>query len=336
MSKKVLVTGGAGYIGSHTVVQLEQSGYTPVILDDYSNSEHSVISRIEKILGKGVIHVEGKVQDKELLRSLFAEHKLDAVIHFAAHKAVGESVNEPLKYYKNNLQSLWVLLEIMDEFDCQKLVFSSSCTVYGQPEKLPVTETTPRQEAESPYGNTKRIGEDIIEDFTKVSKLKAISLRYFNPIGAHESALIGELPKGVPANLVPFVTQTAAGIREKLTVFGNDYNTVDGSCIRDYIHVLDLAAAHVDSLRYMDQHMTNENYDILNVGTGNGNTVLELIHTFEDATGIKVPHEIGERRAGDIEQIYADNAKIVEKLGWKAKYTLEDALKHAWEWQKTL
>ncbi len=334
--KKILITGGAGYIGSHTAVEMLKAGMEPVILDDLSNSDIKVLDRLEEITGKRLAFYKGDCNDKSTLDSIAREHKLEGVIHFAAFKAVGESTAQPLKYYRNNVGSLLVLLEFMKEQGIKDLVFSSSCTVYGQPEVLPVTESTPRQEAESPYGNTKKICEDILVDFVKSKPgLRVVALRYFNPVGAHPSAKIGELPLGVPANLVPFITQTAAGIREKLTVFGNDYDTPDGSCVRDYIHVVDLADAHVKTLSYL-QNQADNFYDVFNVGTGNGNTVLEVIHAFEKVSGQKLNYVIGPRRPGDVVKTWADTTKINNVLGWHAQYSLEDSMRDSWNWQKGL
>lgn len=334
--KKILITGGAGYIGSHTAVELLKAGMEPIILDDLSNSDEKVLDRLEEITGKRLIFYKGDCNDKSMLESIAKEHKLEGVIHFAAFKAVGESTEQPLKYYRNNVGSLIVLLDFMWEQGIKDLVFSSSCTVYGQPEVLPVTESTPRQDAESPYGNTKKICEDILVDFVKSKPgIRVVALRYFNPVGAHPSAKIGELPLGVPANLVPFITQTAAGIREKLTVFGDDYDTADGSCVRDYIHVVDLADAHVKTLSFL-QGQEMDFYDVFNVGTGNGNTVLEVIHAFEKVNGVKLNYVIGPRRAGDVVKTWADTTKINEVLGWKPNCSLEDSMRDSWNWQKGL
>lgn len=334
--KNILITGGAGYIGSHTAVALVASGYNPIILDDFSNSSKSVLLGLKKIVAKEITYYEGDCNDKFLLGKIFEENHLSGVIHFAASKAVGESTQIPLKYYSNNINSLLVLLEVMKKHDVKNIVFSSSCTVYGQPDQLPVLESTPRKEAESPYGNTKKICEDILHDHIKSkSGSKAIALRYFNPIGAHPSAEIGELPLGVPANLIPFVTQAAAGIREKITVFGNDYNTKDGTCVRDYIHVFDLADAHVKALEYLEKQADNF-IDIFNVGTGNGNTVLEVVEAFEKVSNLKLNYEIGARRPGDIEKVWANTDKVNTCLGWSAKYNLEDSLRDSWNWQKKL
>ncbi len=338
MKGKILVTGGTGYIGSHTVVELQNVGFDVVIVDDLSNSTAAVVDQIEEITGIRPEFHQLNLQNLELLRKFFNESKgIDAVIHFAAFKAVGESVQKPLDYYRNNLVSLINLFECMEKAGVNNLVFSSSCTVYGQPEKLPVTEQTPRQNAESPYGNTKIVCEDIIKDYTHANpKVQAIALRYFNPIGAHPSALIGELPNGIPNNLVPFVTQTAAGIRPQLSVFGNDYNTPDGSCIRDYINVVDLAKAHVVSIERLLNHKNESVFEFFNVGTGNGVSVLGLLNAFEKATGQKVNYKIVGRRAGDIEQIYADTTKANTVLGWKSLATLEETLLSAWNWEQRI
>lgn len=333
---KVLVTGGAGFIGSHTVVELHNAGIEPLIIDNFSNSELSAIDGIEKIIGQPVRYFNMDCNDATALRQLFSTEKIDGVIHFAASKAVGESVENPLKYYENNVGSTVLLLKTMREFGVNNIVFSSSCTVYGQPDQLPVTEHTPRQVAASPYGNTKKICEDILSDCVVANYgLKAIALRYFNPIGAHPTANIGELPIGVPSNLVPFLTQTAAGLRKKLTVFGNDYNTSDGTCIRDFIHVVDLAKAHVKALQKL-ANVSSNYYDFFNVGTGRGATVLELINTFEEVTGVKLNYEIGPRRPGDIEQIFAQVDKVNNEMDWKAELTLADGLRDAWHWQQKL
>ncbi|MBN3582377.1 UDP-glucose 4-epimerase GalE [Algoriphagus aestuarii] len=334
--KNILITGGAGYIGSHTAVELVKAGFQPIVLDDFSNSDPNVIDRVSEIIGRKLICYEGDCNDSSVLEQIHAQYPLDGVIHFAAFKAVGESTVLPLKYYQNNVGSLTVLLDFMQKKSIKNIVFSSSCTVYGQPDKLPVTEGTPRKDAESPYGNTKKICEDILMDFVKSkAKVKVVSLRYFNPVGAHPSAKIGELPNGTPNNLVPFVTQTAAGIREKITVFGNDYDTLDGSCVRDFIHVMDLADAHVKALSFLNQQ-SDPFYDVFNVGTGNGNTVLEIIETFEKVNDLKLNYEIGPRRAGDVVKIWADTKKINEVLGWYPKYTLEDSMRDSWNWQKSL
>lgn len=334
--KKILITGGAGYIGSHTAVSLIEAGFEPIIIDNFSNSNKSVLKGLKAILGREVTCYEGDCNDRSMMESIFSENKFEGVIHFAAYKAVGESTKLPLKYYINNIDSLLILMELMAEHGVKDLVFSSSCTVYGQPEELPVSESTPRKEAESPYGNTKKICEDILRDYIRSgAETRIISLRYFNPVGAHPSGEIGELPLGVPNNLVPFITQTAVGIREKLTVFGDDYDTPDGSCVRDYIHVMDLADAHVKALEYLFSQKNNF-YDIFNVGTGNGNTVLEVINTFEKVSNQALNYSIGPRRPGDVEKVWADTAKINKELGWQAKYSLEDSLRDSWNWQQKL
>lgn len=336
MSKQILVTGGTGFIGSHTVVELQKNGYDVVIVDNLSNSKIEVLEQIKEISGVQPKFEEFDLTDKQKVDEFFQKYtNLEAIIHFAASKAVGESVEKPLMYYNNNLNSLMNIMACMIEHKVSNLVFSSSCTVYGQPDKLPVTEQTPRKEAESPYGNTKTICEDIIRDtLNAYPELKGIALRYFNPIGAHATAKIGELPLGVPNNLIPFLTQTVAGIRPELSVFGDDYNTPDGSAIRDYIHVVDLAKAHVVAIERLLNNKNKENCEYFNVGTGNGVSVLEIIESFERATGEKVPHKIVARRAGDIEQIYADTTFANEELGWKAQSTLDETLLSAWKWQK--
>jgi UDP-glucose 4-epimerase len=331
---KILVTGGAGFIGSHTVVELDKAGFEPVIIDNLYNSNLGVLEGIKKITGKDFPFYEIDCNDSEKVRALFEKEKFDGIIHFAAYKAVGESVEKPLNYYENNLISLLVLLRAAQEFKVPNFVFSSSCTVYGQPDEIPVTENTPRKPANSPYGNTKAIGEDIIRDYVHAkSGVKALSLRYFNPIGAHESSLIGELPNGVPSNLVPYITQTAAGLRKSLTVFGSDYDTPDGTCIRDFIHVVDLAKAHVKALELLDEQTEPDFYDVFNVGTGEGYTVLELINTFEEVNGVKLNYTIGPRREGDVEKIYAQSDKVNNVMKWYAEKTMADALRDAWNWQ---
>ena len=337
MQKNILVTGGAGYIGSHVVVRLHEENYNPVILDNFSNSEKSVLNRLKEITGKEFTLYEGDILDSTLLKTIFDKESIDGVIHFAAKKAVGESVEKPLEYYNCNVVGLLSVLEAMLQASVLNMVFSSSCTVYGQPDELPVTEESPKKPANSPYGNTKQIGEEIIED-TVLSgqQLKSIALRYFNPIGAHPSSLIGELPLGVPNNLVPFITQTAAGLREKLTVFGSDYDTPDGTCIRDYIHVMDLADAHVQALNKLDSIYQNSHFDVINIGTGRGNTVLEAINAFENVTGEKLNYQIGPRRAGDVEKVYAQVDKSKNVLNWETKYSLQDSMRDSWNWQKKL
>lgn len=335
--KKILVTGGAGYIGSHTVVELVNSGYQPIIIDNFSNSQHSVIQALEKITGKEIICYEADCTEYEVLKEIFQKEKdIQGVIHFAAYKAVGESVQFPLKYYHNNVGGLVTMLRILEEFKINPFVFSSSCTVYGEPDILPVNETIPRSKVASPYGNSKKICEEVIENHAAVSNIQAITLRYFNPIGAHPTSIIGELPLGVPSNLVPFITQTAIGIREVLTVFGNDYKTKDGTCIRDYIHVVDLAKAHVKSLEYIEKSQSTGYNEIFNIGTGNGNSVLELINTFQEISGQELNYKLGPRRPGDVEKIWSEVEKANKILGWKAEYSLKDALTHSWNWQKTL
>jgi UDP-glucose 4-epimerase len=337
--KKILVTGGAGYIGSHTVVELVQAGYQPIIVDNFSNSEESALAGIESILGKSVPVYRVDCADIEALRGVFAaEPNIDGVIHFAAYKAVGESVAKPLAYFQNNVGSLLNLLAVMPEYGVENLVFSSSCTVYGIPDALPVTEDTPTKPASSPYGRTKQMCEDIVHDISAAptNKLRTILLRYFNPIGAHESAKIGELPLGVPNNLVPFITQTAAGIREKLTINGSDYDTPDGTNIRDYIHVVDLAKGHIVAVQRLMDHKATETVETFNLGTGNGNSVLEVVQTFEQASGQKLNYSLGPRRPGDVPAIYADATKAEQVLGFKTETSLADSLASAWKWQQAL
>ena len=338
MRTKILVTGGAGYIGSHAVVELYNAGYQPVIVDDFSNSQQAVLDGIRAILGVAMPCYDIDCGDAAALREVFEQEKnIEGVIHFAAFKAVGESVQKPLAYYHNNLGSLVTLLTVMAELGLTNLVFSSSCTVYGVPDQLPVTEQTPRQPATSPYGNTKKICEDILTDAAHApgSALRTILLRYFNPIGAHPSAKIGELPLGVPNNLVPFITQTAAGIREQLTIFGDTYATPDGTNVRDYIYVVDLAKAHVVAVqRLLDG--TGEAVETFNVGTGHGNSVLEVVTTFEQATGVKLNYRIGPPRPGDVPAIYADVTKATNELGFQTTATLAEALQSAWKWQESL
>ena len=337
MAKRVLVTGGTGYIGSHTTVELLEAGYEVVIVDNLSNSERFVLNGIQHITGKKVPFHKVDCCSLAGLRRVFKRYGFDAVIHFAASKAVGESVEQPLLYYRNNLTSLMNILQLMRENKVPNLVFSSSCTVYGQAEKLPVSEQTPRREATSPYGNTKHICEDIIRDSVAAyPEIRSIALRYFNPIGAHPSAEIGELPRGVPNNLIPFVTQTAAGIRPVLSVFGDDYNTPDGSCIRDYINVTDLAKAHVVAVNRMTDDKMKARFEIFNVGTGRGVSTLEVVRTFEKVNNLKLNYKIVGRRAGDIEAVWADPAYANEELGWKAEKTLEETLRSAWKWQQHL
>jgi len=335
---KVLITGGTGFIGSHTVVSLQEQGFEVVIVDNLSNSDSAVLNRIAKITGKESYFYCEDICNRDALKNIFSEHQdIVAVIHFAAFKAVGESVEQPLKYYHNNITGLVSLLEEMKSARIPNIIFSSSATVYGQPENLPATEDSPVLPATSPYGNTKQINEQILRDFLLVNQdLKGISLRYFNPIGAHPGGLIGELPIGTPNNLMPFITQTAIGKHAELKVFGNDYNTPDGTAIRDYIHVVDLAEAHVVAMNALLNNSLKENYSVFNLGTGNGFSVLEVIQSFEKTTGVKLPYRIVERRPGDVEQIYASTKLANEVLGWKAKYSLDDMTLSAWNWQKRL
>lgn len=335
MKETVLVSGGAGYIGTHTAVALIEAGYDVVIIDNFSNSEPAAVEGVEKIVGRKVCLEEVDTCDKEALRGVFERHQFNTVIHFAAYKAVGESMSEPLKYYQNNLVSYMNILEMMKEYGRPNVLFSSSATVYGDAEQLPVTEQTPRQPATSPYGNTKQIAEDILRDCCRAYEgMRGIALRYFNPIGAHQSALIGELPRGVPNNLVPFITQTAAGIRECLSVFGSDYDTPDGTCLRDYIDVNDLAKAHVAAVARMTSGKMAQRYEIFNVGTGNPVSVLDLITRFEKANGLKLNYKMVERRAGDVPAVWADTTLANEVLGWKAERDLDDTLRSSWEWEK--
>ena len=334
----ILVTGGTGYIGSHTVVELQNNGYEVIIVDNLSNSRAEVVDSIEKITGIRPAFEKVDCLDYAGMDAVFSKYPgIKGIIHFAASKAVGESVQKPLLYYRNNLVSLINLLELMPKHEVEGIIFSSSCTVYGQPDKLPVTEQAPIKKAESPYGNTKQINEEIIRDtVASGAPIQAILLRYFNPIGAHPTALIGELPNGVPQNLVPYLTQTAMGIREKLSVFGDDYNTPDGSCIRDYIYVVDLAKAHVIAMNRIMDKKQKEKVEVFNIGTGRGVSVLELIHAFESATGVKLNYQITGRRAGDNEKVWADPSFANNELGWKADTTIEETLRSAWNWQVKL
>jgi UDP-glucose 4-epimerase len=340
MKHTILVTGGTGFIGSHTTVELQQAGYDVVVVDNLSNSKESVLDGIEQITGIRPAFEKVDLKDFDATEQVFKKYpKIDGIIHFAASKAVGESVQKPLMYYRNNVVSLLNLLELMPKYDVKGIIFSSSCTVYGQPtpDHLPVTESTPIQKATSPYGNTKQINEEIIQDaIHSGAPYKAILLRYFNPIGAHPSVLIGELPNGVPMNLIPFVTQTAAGIREKLSVFGDDYDTPDGSCIRDYIYVVDLAKAHVKAMERVLDIPESDSVEVFNIGTGNGVSTLQVVKTFEKVTGVKLNYSIAGRREGDIEKIWANTDKANNVLGWKAETSLEDTLLSAWNWQKKL
>jgi UDP-glucose 4-epimerase len=334
--KKILVTGGLGFIGSHTVVELVQAGYEPIIIDDLSNSHVSILDQLTTILGHKPAFHQLDLCDEAAVKNLaLSIPDVEGIIHFAAFKAVGESVQFPLKYYRNNFYSL---LNLLNGYYGKPLnfVFSSSCTVYGQPDHLPVTEDAPVKPAQSPYGNTKQVAEEILKDMiASGSNYKVVSLRYFNPVGAHESALIGELPIGVPQNLVPFITQTAIGKREKVTVFGDDYNTPDGSCVRDYIHVVDLAKAHVAALKYMEQESFT-GYDVFNIGTGKGTSVLEIVNAFERSTGVKFAWTIGPRREGDVEQVWGDVTKSTEVLKWKAELDVDTMMASAWKWEKAI
>ena len=336
--RKILVTGGLGFIGSHTAVELQNSGFEVVIIDDLSNSSEDVLGRITSITGITPIFEKLDLKDKAKVQSFFKAHQdIQGIIHFAASKAVGESVENPLKYYENNINTLVYVLQELQKLETTNFIFSSSCTVYGQADELPITENAPVKKAESPYGNTKQIGEEIIQDTCSVNeKFNAIALRYFNPVGAHKSVKIGELPIGVPQNLVPFITQTAIGIREQLSVFGDDYPTSDGTCIRDYIHVVDLAKAHVIALQRLLEGNNVANYETFNVGTGTGSTVLEVIKSFEKMSGQKLNYKIADRRAGDIISAYADTSKANNELGWKAELTLDDAMESAWIWEQNV
>lgn len=338
MKGKILVTGGLGFIGSHTTVELQQAGYEVVIIDNLSNSNIEVLDGIEKITGIRPVFVEGDCTNIDTLHELFkANSGINGIINFAASKAVGESIHKPILYYRNNLNILINLLDLMPVYGVKGFVFSSSCTVYGEPDKNPITEDAPTKKATSPYGATKQMSEDIIADVVKSgAPIKAILLRYFNPIGAHPSAEIGELPNGVPQNLVPYLTQTAIGVRKELSIFGDDYDTPDGSCIRDFINVVDLAKAHVVALARMLEDKSDKKLEVFNIGTGEGLSVLQLLHAFEKATGVKVPHKIVGRREGDIVKIWADPKKANEVLGWKAQESIEDTMLSAWNWQKKL
>ena len=333
---KILITGGTGYIGSHTAVEMIEAGYELIIVDNLSNSQIDVLNGIEKITGKKPeFHKIDLSNEQETITFFNKNNNIDVIIHFAAYKAVGESVEKPIMYYKNNLNSLMNILTAMKKYNINNLIFSSSCTVYGQPDKLPVTEQSPIKKADSPYGNTKQIAEEIIQDTLKTDNdLKSIALRYFNPIGAHKTAFIGELPIGVPNNLIPFITQAVAGKRKQLSVFGNDYNTPDGTAIRDYIHVVDLAQAHLVATERLLKNKNKSNFETFNIGTGKGNSVLEVLNTFEKATGQKINYKITARRQGDIEKVWADTSFANKELGWKTKLSLADALLSAWNWEK--
>ena len=340
MKNIILVTGGTGFIGSHTTVELIENGYDVVIVDNLSNSNENVIDGIEKITGVRSSFEKVDCCDYQAMENVFKKYKgIKGIIHFAASKAVGESVKIPLKYYRNNINSLLNILELMPKYDVKGIIFSSSCTVYGQPsaENLPVTEKAPLQKALSPYGNTKQVNEEIIQDFIHSgAPIKSIILRYFNPIGSHPSALIGELPNGVPMNLIPFVTQTAIGIRGELKIFGNDYNTPDGTCIRDYIDIMDLASAHVKAIERILNETNTDNVEIFNIGTGHGLSTLQIVEGFEKATGVKLNWKYAPRREGDIEKVWADPHKANTVLGWKATRSIEDTLRSAWKWQQKL
>jgi UDP-glucose 4-epimerase len=334
--EKILVTGGAGYIGAHTAVELMAAGYQTVIVDNFSKCDNTLLQGMERITGKKPNFVECDCTDKSSLQEVFeTKGPFTSVLHFAAYKSVGESVQKPLDYYRNNVGSLVALLEVMQDNKVKDLIFSSSCTVYGQPDVIPVNEKTPFKKAESPYGATKQMCERILED-AYLTGFRVVSLRYFNPIGAHPSAAMGELPIGVPNNLVPYITQTAAGQRKKLTVFGNDYNTPDGSCIRDFIHVVDVATAHIKAIEYLNGLSEKNVYETFNLGTGVGASVLELIELFKKVTGVDIPHTIGPRRPGDVEKVYADPSKLNKAFNWKTKFTMADALLHSWQWEKKL
>lgn len=335
---KILVTGGLGFIGSHTVVELQNEGFEVVIIDDCSNSSEKVLEGIKNITGKSPLFEKIDLKEKSKVEDFFQRHSdIKGVIHFAASKAVGESVEKPLLYYENNIGTLVYLLKELSKLEVANFIFSSSCTVYGQADQMPITEDAPVKPAESPYGNTKQIGEEIIRDTCKVTaNLKAIALRYFNPMGAHPSAEIGELPIGVPQNLVPFITQTGVGLRKELSVFGDDYPTPDGTCVRDYIYVVDLAKAHVQALQRLLKNKNHNNYEVFNLGTGKGSSVLEVIKSFEKVSGEKLNYKIVERRAGDITEAYADTTKANEVLGWKSQFTLDEAMKSAWDWEQKI
>jgi UDP-glucose 4-epimerase len=335
-NKRILVTGGTGYIGSHTCVELIEKGFDVFIIDNLSNSHLEVIDGIHAITGVHPTFANIDLNNKSAVNEFLRVHAIDAIIHFAAFKAVGESVEKPLEYYRNNLVSLLNLLELCDEHKINNFVFSSSCSVYGQPDYLPIDEFAAVKPAQSPYANTKKIGEDILRDASKVIDTKIISLRYFNPVGAHPTAIIGEYPIGAPLNLFPVVTQTAIGKRGKMMVFGTDYDTQDGSCIRDYIHVVDIAAAHVVAIQRMLDGNTKANYELFNLGTGKGLSVLEIINAFQTLTGVKVNHELHGRRAGDVEKVYADTSHANTELGWTATRDLKDMIVSAWAWEQVL
>lgn len=333
---KILVTGGLGYIGSHTVVSLVENGFTPIIIDNCSNATPKVLSNLEKITGKAIPFYQIDITNLDALHDFFTCEKIDGVIHFAGIKAVGESVKNPVKYYHNNLTGLTHLLLKMQEFEIHHLIFSSSCTIYGDVKTMPIAEHTPSQKLLSPYANTKKVSEEIIADVASIQPLRAISLRYFNPIGAHPSALIGELPLGEPQNLLPIITQVAIGKKSTFAVYGNDYDTPDGTCVRDYIHVVDIAEAHVIALQRILQNEQEEAVEVFNLGSGTGYSVLEIIRTFEKVTGVPLSYTFAPRRPGDLASIYADTSKVEKTLGWKATRSLEEALESAWNWQKNI
>lgn len=336
-NKKILVTGGLGYIGSHTTVALQEAGFEVVIIDNLSNSDISVLKGITAITGIEPKFEPLELREKDKVADFFLRNKnIEGIIHFAASKAVGESTEQPLLYYENNLNTLIYLLQAAKEHSINNVIFSSSCTVYGEPDTLPITENAPVKEATSPYGNTKQISEEIISDTCAVTHIRSIALRYFNPVGAHHSCEIGELPVGVPQNLVPFITQTAAGLRKELQVFGNDYDTPDGSCIRDYIHVVDLASAHVVALQRLLSEENDKAFEVFNIGTGRGSSVFEVVHAFEKVSGTALPYKIVDRRPGDVVTVYADTNRANTVLGWKAKKSMEDALDSAWKWEKKI
>ncbi|HKR05025.1 MAG TPA: UDP-glucose 4-epimerase GalE [Bacteroidia bacterium] len=334
--KKILITGGTGYIGSHTVVELINRGFEVYILDNLSNSREEVVESIERITSVKPVFHKIDICNYDLLENFFQSTHIDAIVHFAALKAVGDSVIMPLAYYRNNIVSLLNLLDMCMKYDINNFVFSSSCTVYGQPDKLPVSESAPLKPAESPYGSTKKISEDILRDTSKISTLKSIALRYFNPVGAHPSALIGEYPLGKPNNLMPVITQTAIGKNDMLEVFGDDYNTPDGSCIRDYLHVSDLAQAHVVAVERLLNNKNKDKFEVFNLGTGAGVSVFEMVNAFIDLTGVKLKYKISGRRKGDVEKVYADTTKANTELNWKAKRTLNDMVETAWKWELAL
>lgn len=334
--QRILITGGTGYIGSHTAVELIEKNYEVLIIDNLSNSYEEVVSSIEKITGTKPAFFNIDLNNKEAVDLFFKENAVDAVIHFAAFKSVGESVLQPSSYYRNNINSLLNVIDACNTNNITKFVYSSSCSVYGEPDKLPIDEQALVKQAESPYANTKKIGEDILRDISNISDIKTIALRYFNPVGAHKTALIGEYPVGTPLNLFPVITQSVIGKRGPITVFGNDYNTADGSCVRDYIHVVDIANAHIVAIERLLNTISSEKYELFNLGTGNGLTVLEVIHAFEKYTGLKVNYKIGDRRAGDVEKVFADTSKANDVLGWKATHDLEAMITSSWEWEKKL